>query len=378
MTNAVQATLEASRRFVLWWGAELAELVPSPLQRWATQEAKRTVLSAEDGRFVHYEESRGRLVRHGDTELQGDRASQNRRRLAAHRLRWWPARSVGVRLLRSACLIRRLELPAAARRDFDKILQLDLERATPFRHHDVYVDYFIEEGAGSDGKVWVRQVVAKRQVLDPILQQLAARGIKVDFADCWDDTNQQGLPINLLHGGQGESASRARDRLRRVLILCLCIFVLSCSAAAIGLSKYINALERLEAETETAKDKALAVNRSLRAVEAALTQIAELRRLKTARLPVIRILEELTRLLPDSAWVTSLRIEGDVLEVTIVAQSTGELLPLLARSPLFTTADLSAPVAYDPDRRSERATVRMTLKPAAIPARSGGDRESKG
>jgi len=146
----------------------------------------------------------------------------------------------------------------------------------------------------------------------------------------------------------------------------------------VGLSKYMNALERLEAETESAKDKALAVNSSLRAIEGSLTEVAELRRLKTARPPVIRIFEELTRLLPDTAWVTSLRIEGDALEVTIVAQSTSELLPLLVRSPLFTTADLSTPVTYDPDRRSERATVRMTLKPAAIPARSGGDREGKG
>jgi hypothetical protein len=73
-----------------------------------------------------------------------------------------------------------------------------------------------------------------------------------------------------------------------------------------------------------------------------------------------------------------LRIEGGALEVTIVAQSASELLPLLVRSPLFNAADLSAPVTYDPERRSERATVRMTLKPAAIPARFGADQESKG
>ena len=376
MASTLQATVEASRTFVSWWGEELAELVPSPLRRWAAQEAKRTVFSAENGRFVHYEESRGRLVHHGETDPQVDRA--NRRRLAAHRLSGGrPGRSVGVRLPRNACLIRRLELPAAARRDFDKILQLDLERATPFRYHDVYADYFIEDGPRRDGKVSVHQVMVKREVLDPILQQLVASGIKVDFADCWDDASKQGLPVNLLHGGQGELASRARHRLRPVLVLCFCILILSCSAVVVGFSKYENALQRLETETASAKAKALAVTRSLSAVEASLTEVAELRRLKTARPPVIRILEELTRLLPDTAWVSYLKIEGDALEVTIVAQSTGELLPVLARSPLFATADLSAPVTYDPGGRSERATVRMTLKPAAVPARSG-DSESKG
>ena len=374
MTSAVQTTFEASRRFMVWWGAELAELVPLPLRRWAAAEPKRSVLSAEDGRLVHYEESRGRLVRQGEIDLKSDGASQNR---AMRRFSGRLGRFVGVRLPREACLIRRLELPAAARRDFDRILLLDLERTTPFRRDDVYVDHFTEDGPGSDGKVWVRQVMVKGQVLDPVLQQLAAFGIKVDFADCWDDSHKKGLRINLLHGRQGEP-SRSRYGLRPVLILGLCILLLSGSAVVVGLNKYTNALERLEAETEAAKDKALAVNSSLRAVEASLTEVAELRRLKTARPPVIRMVTELTRLLPDSAWITSLRIEGGALEVTIVAQSASELLPLLIRSPLFNAADLSAPITYDPERKSERATVRLTLKPAAIPVRSAADQESKG
>src|SRR5262249_29129479 len=196
--------------------------------------------------------------------------------------------------------------------------------------------------------------------------------IKVDIADCWDDADRQGLPINLLSAGQG---ARGRDRLRLLLILCVCVVVLTCSAVVVGFSKYEAALQRLETETEAAKAKAVAVNRSLSAVEASLTEVAELRRLKVARPSVIRIVDELTRLLPDTAWVSSLRIEGDTLEATIVAQSTSELLPLLARSPLFTTADLSAPVTYDPVARSERAIVRMTLKPGATPTSSGVLRE---
>src|SRR5262245_15860393 len=227
MTSAFEATVEASRSFLTWWGAELAELVPSPLRRWAAREARRTVFSAENGRFVRYEESRGKIVRHGEVDLQADRVGKNGWPLAGHGL-------IAVRLPRSACLIRRLELPVAARRDFSKILQLDLERATPFRHHDVYVDHFIEDTTGRDGKISVRQVVVKREVLDPILQQLAARGIKADLADCWDDADKRGLPINLLSGGQ---VTRGMERLRPLLILCLCVVGLTCSAVVVGFSK---------------------------------------------------------------------------------------------------------------------------------------------
>jgi general secretion pathway protein L len=372
MTSALQATVEASRRLFSWWKEELTELVPSPLRRWAAGEARRTIFAPENGQFVHYEEVRGRLVRRGETSLPA--GGPGRRRFAARRL----SRPIGVRLPRSACLIRQMELPAAARQDFGKILQLDLERATPFRHQDVYRDHFIENGPVRDGKLPVRQVVVKRAVLDPILQQLKSHNIEVDFADCWDDGDKRGLPINLLRGGQGEPASAARRRSMPALALGLCMLILAGSAVLLGLSKYETALQRLESETASAQAKAVAVNRSLTTAEASLTAVAELRRLKASRPPVIRILDELTRLLPDTAWVSFLKIEGDALEVTIVAQSTAELLPLFARSPLFATAALSSPVTYDSGGQSERATVRMTLKGVATPARPPDDREGRG
>jgi general secretion pathway protein L len=145
----------------------------------------------------------------------------------------------------------------------------------------------------------------------------------------------------------------------------------------IGLSKYQAALEQLEAQTAAAKTKALAVRRSLTRVEGSLAQVAELRRLRTARPPVIRILDELTWLLPDNAWISYLKVEGDAVEVTMVGASTAELLPLLDRSPLFAGATLTAPVTMDPSSQSERATVRMTLRPPAPPDQSAATSEGK-
>jgi len=355
--SALQTGVQASGRFFSWWGQELAELVPARLRRWAAHEGTRTVFAAEDGRLVGYDEVRGKLVRHDETGLTSG----------------GPA---GVRLPRTACLIRRIELPAAARGDFDKILQLDLERSTPFRHDKIYSDHFVEDGAARDGKVWVRQVVVKREVLDPFLHRLAANGTTAAFADCWDDTGQQGLPINLLRN-QADGPASGRGRFP-ILILCICAVLLSGSAVAIGLSKYESALAGLEAEAAAAKTKAFAARRSLSGLEASLTEIAELRRLKTAKLPVIRVLDELTRLLPDNAWVSNLKIEGEALEVTIVAPTTGELLSSFSRSSLFSAADLTAPVTYDPAGQSERATVRVTVRPAASSARPARDNETVG
>ena len=371
MSRSFQASIEASRRFLAWWGEELAELVPAPLRRWAARDARRSVLAVEDGSLIHYEESGGRLVRRGAAPLPAQGASPDLANLVPR-----SGGPVGLRLPRSACLIRRVELPAAARRDCDKILELDLERSTPFRRQDIYCDHVVEDAPARDGKIWVRQIVVKRELIDPIARQLASAGIEIGFADCWDETGKPALPIDLLRGARHDPGA-ARHRLSPAVILGVCALVLAGSAVAIGLAKYQAALASLEAETDAAKVKALAVRRSLTGLESALGQVAELRRLKTARPPAIRILDELTRLLPDNAWVSFLKIEGEAVEVTIVAPATGELLALFERSPLFGAASLTAPVTYDAAGHSERATVRMTLRPNAPPARALDAAESK-
>jgi general secretion pathway protein L len=368
MYSSFQAAAEISRRFLAWWGNELAELVPVALRRWASRDAKRTVLAIENSSFIHYEEASGRLVRRNEAILlAGDAvdAGGDLRRLGLAR----SGGPIGIRLPRNACLVRRIELPAAARADFAKILKLDLERSTPFRLQDVYCDHVVENGAPRHGKIWVRQVVVKREHLDPLVRQLAGSGVSVAFADCWDDAGKDGLPIDLLHSTRQEPSGGARRRLSPAVVLAAFALVLSGSAVAIGLARYEAALQRLEQETDTAKANALAVRRSLTNVEGSLGQVAELRRLK-ARPPVIHVLNELTRMLPDTAWVSYLKVEADVIEVTIVAPATGELLALFERSPLFTGASLTAPVTYDPAGQSERATMRMTLKPTAEPARA--------
>jgi general secretion pathway protein L len=215
----------------------------------------------------------------------------------------------------------------------------------------------------------------KREVVDPILQQLALRNIKVDFADCWEESGNKALPINLLRGSENAGG---RGGGRPLLVLSLCALFLTCSAIVIGLNKYEAALARLEAEAADAKAKAFAAKRSLSGVEASLAEIAELRRLKTARPPVIRVLDELTRVLPDNAWVSNFKMEGDAIEVTIVASTTGDLLPALGRSSLFTAADLTSPVTYDPAGQSERATVRLMLKPPASAATPAQTNETVG
>jgi general secretion pathway protein L len=133
-------------------------------------------------------------------------------------------------------------------------------------------------------------------------------------------------------------------------------------AAEIVFIRHQHALDAVKARAEAARVEAAKVRLAVDASEAASARIAAMQRLVRARLPVARIIEELTAIMPDTAWVADLRISDDTVEFTGFAKSAASLIPLLAKSPLFTEASLTSPVILDTVEDKERFSVRLRLK----------------
>jgi general secretion pathway protein L len=97
-------------------------------------------------------------------------------------------------------------------------------------------------------------------------------------------------------------------------------------------------------------------------------------RLLKARVPLARIMEELTAVLPDSAWVSDLRIDGDVVEFAGFAKSAASLVAPLENSPLFMQASLTSPVVLDSSEDKERFSMRLRVTGGT--ATTGGEPEA--
>jgi general secretion pathway protein L len=145
--------------------------------------------------------------------------------------------------------------------------------------------------------------------------------------------------------------------------------ILALSAVAVLIVRHQTALDALKLRADAARAEAATVRLAVEASQAASAQIAAIDRMLHARLPAARIIEELTVIMPDTAWVSDLRIDGDVVEFTAYAKSAAALVPLLAKSPLFTEASLTSPVILDNIEDKERFSVRLRLKERiALPA----------
>ncbi len=369
-----KAAISDMSRFLRWWGDELRGLVPG----WpggdagAAGRGDKTVVAL--GRTsVTVVEERGRSRR---TLAAADLASGRPATEALHVLDGLDIRGpLGVRVAREACFARTLEIPSAALADAASLAALDLERATPFRAADVYTAVLPDPAApAAKGRTAIRQLVLKRETVRGVLAALEARGHRVAFVDCWAEDGSTALPVDFLAvpGAAAGAGARGRSRLHRALATAS----LAAAAAALVVAavKYDNALAVLDRETTAARKSAAQVNQGLAGAEVALADAARLRAIRSARPLAVAVLDEVTRLLPDDAYLTELTLDGDQVDLAGFARSAAPLVERFERSPLFTDARFSAPSRLEAREDRERFAMRVRLRilpskaePAAAP-----------
>jgi general secretion pathway protein L len=82
-------------------------------------------------------------------------------------------------------------------------------------------------------------------------------------------------------------------------------------------------------------------------------EMAELVQIRSGEISKVSVLEELTRLLPDTTWIWNLKYNGKEMELSGFADSASDLIPLLDRSPLFEKVEFLAPVTKEMQMRGD-------------------------
>ena len=271
---------------------------------------------------------------------------------------------LGLRLPYQACFVRRVELPSAAMSDFPQLLALDLERATPFKAKDVRTAYTVDTASNRAGKVSVRHFVIKRSAVDGIIATLESAGRKVARLDCWAEDGASALPVNFLDEiSLGSGAPRQSAILPKVLT--------ATAAGLAGMAAYLvidhseTALLELQAQTTRLKTKVQATRDAAARSQTLMADIENFRRLRATMPSKVAALEELTRLFPDTAWVTDLKIDGSNVDIAGLASSAVTLIPILERSAFFVDANSTAPLTFDQREDKERFSLRVKIRSAA-------------
>lgn len=112
-------------------------------------------------------------------------------------------------------------------------------------------------------------------------------------------------------------------------------------------------LGRINAEIERIDPEVKAVDRVLRELDRKRKLLATVDGVETAGIRPLPVLRELTEILPNDAWLTTISLDSKGVELTGAASAASALIPLLENSPRLERVEFSSPVTRGRDNREQ-------------------------
>lgn len=346
----------------VWWRSQLIALVPTRVRRvWSTDPRRITVaMVGTEWEIVSDETGREPLapgVRGSWRDLEEILLSEKRR--------WRSLLTVSLRVPFSACLDRTKELPRTALKNAGNVLLLDMESRTPFRRDEVYWGWYELATDAKCARAEVRQIILKRSSVARYVEWLSERRLHLAAIEVVGEDGVL-LPVNLTP--QEVRRPSFETGLRRVVIGSLSIVVaVATSLSVLAIYRQEQALSRLKTEKGDLAERASAIKKRISEIETTRSQLMRVRLRKAHAPRVVEIWEEISRLVPDTAWVTDFRFEeASLITLDILAPSASELINVFAKSPFFGDVEFASTVTRDAQRNLERFQVRMRALEAMI------------
>jgi general secretion pathway protein L len=356
-------------RFLAWWGGELRALLP---ERW------RRMLAVEDAMVVLELEGEELKV----SRRLGQDAVELMRLPLAERDALQPTleRDLGedarelrrVLLLPAPLVLRRvLALPAAALENLRTVLGFELDRQTPFKPEQVVFDSRVLPHEPGARQVPVELALVPRERLQ---QSLVAVGGLAPTLSAVDVRALDGRPQGYNFLPPEQRQRRPNHQLWINLGLAGLSFVLLLMAMSQLLENRRAAVAALAAESDEMHDEARAVARLRDNLEDAATA-ANFLAIEKARQPsMVLMLNEITRLLPDSTWLERISFSNGEVSMSGQSDEAAKLVELLQASKLLRSPALSGPIQPDARTRKDRFTITAGYGPE--PDAEEGDDET--
>jgi general secretion pathway protein L len=371
MANSVQhykrrktgkGTPSSILRFLRWWVRELSALVPirlRPPQRpprglhWITQGKFGLTLSRL---------TPGKLTKIAD--LKTDGLDPEEVRLAFDDVwRRHGRPSLGICLSPDRVLRRTMVLPWAARNNILQVLGFEIGRATPFNTEQVYSDFVIQREDLKKGQLHVQLSLTPKATLETLLSQIGSWGVQINYIGIEDELSRPGQCANLLPTVLRQKSIAPWKWIytgMAVVTLFLAALVL-----AIPLwQKREVAIALLSQESKVASI-ASDVSRQRTELEQQVEQYNFTLAQKYTRPPVVAVMEEVTRILPDDTWLQQLDINFDKVLMQGSSNSPARLIGLFEKSKLLGDANFTSPLVKGREGE-ERFQLEVLLKATSL------------
>lgn len=260
----------------------------------------------------------------------------------------------------SRFIFRELELPLRAAEFLEGVVREQIDRLTPWRSTDAAFGWGAPVSL-DDKRILVTVAATTRTSIAPLAQAVAhdrANSLIVSTSAELAGDGGARICVFSQRGGSHLRLRRWRFMLIGALGLSSITTVVAAAAVLLVGSRLNSQLASLQHEI-AAKRAAFAGGRGSEAERA----LAALDEKKRAAPPDVIVLEALSKTLPDSAYLTELRIEDGKLQIAGLAEDTPGLIRLIEQSPHFTRARFTAATTIAPAERGERFHIEAHVEP---------------
>lgn len=342
-----------ARYALAWWAAELSAMMPDWLNRRLQPARRAVILDPQGDGFVVSIRDRGGERAVATVGSNAAIAGPPEREPAdvVERLIQGDA-PVRLRVGGQAFLRRDLALPLDVEATAQRAIEFQVDSLTPFKREDVYVGYRVGRRDFLKGEIRVAVAVVPRQGVDAALDLARRNGLTPGAVEAAADEGPIVVPLATAEVGAG-AAGRRRWRGSSILLAGTAALLLA-AVVCIPIYRLEQRVDRLKAAIEGARENALATQR----LRQKLTGAGEAGRFfaerKAARPLTIELLDEATRRIPDSAWLSDFRVDDGTVYLSGYAANASSLLGEIEASPLFSDTKFLSPVTREGKNNVER------------------------
>jgi len=265
-------------------------------------------------------------------------------------------------------LRKRIQLPLAAEENLRQVLIFEMDRQTPFKATEVEFDWRIAKRDDVARILLVDLVVIPKPQLETALKPVREAGLDFDAVDLSQTRGSvsfdQMAGFNLLpEAAQGGARTDKLERVRWILavaIVGLIGFIMQQSLAARE-----NALEGLRAETDMRQQQAMETARLTKTVREAITGANFLADRKLKQPETIKVLLELTQIVPNDTWLERISFVGKAVQLQGQSASADQMIKILQAATFLQNPQFQGVIQPDPGTQLERFTIQADLKEEA-------------
>jgi general secretion pathway protein L len=256
-------------------------------------------------------------------------------------------------------LFRPLDFPKQAVDFLDGMIRTQIDRLTPWTADDVVFGW--SPPTLSNERVETTLAATSKQQIQPLVQFAASMGAASLAAFAVHPVAAGRLAnIRLFDQPLSGAIGRAVD-LPRLLRLTL-LSTAFAAAASLLIAAYL--ANDLDSEQQQLMRRISERRAALRlSPNAGGSAFALLAKRKQTSPSAVLVLEALSQALPDSTYVSELRIEGDKVQVVGMTQDAPSLIRLMERSPQFARATFFAPTTRAQNEPGERFHIEARITP---------------